>query len=326
MASSQDGLIANDEGEVVAYWASFLTQTMKGGHLQDSQYFAGITADTIDDMLGPLRRGEEPAPLHALGAEMEPMGLAAVRGMLLDSETTEEVEARCKHWPPQVMCVRRRWAGSDAWHMLRDSDVVLEIDGSPVETFRDIEVAVAQQPQVSLLVVRGGKKLQVQVKTKPLVSSFTDRVVLWCGALLQAPPAAIAAQRGQEQRGVYVASRFHGSPAATYHLPPMSRIIEVDGLPTPDLDAFLRVAVTKKDGESVRIKRLDLREAQQMTCMRVDTKYWPVTECRRFSGPASPGGREPCHWRRSYVTHDAATDGLAHQDFTPHAEVVVAAA
>ena len=30
MAATHDGAIANDDGEVVAYWASFLTQTVEG--------------------------------------------------------------------------------------------------------------------------------------------------------------------------------------------------------------------------------------------------------------------------------------------------------
>jgi S1-C subfamily serine protease len=179
--------------------------------------------------------------MHALGTEMEKVGLAAVRGILMDADTTDEVEAACKHWPPRAMSVRRRWAGSDAASVLQDNDLLLEIDGQLVETFRDIEMQVLGKPEVSLLVVRRGKKLTLKVKTIPLIESVTERVILWCGALLQAPPIAIAAQRGQEQCGVYVSSRFHGSPAATYNLPPMARIVEVDGQPTPDVDALLRV-------------------------------------------------------------------------------------
>ena len=38
MAATHDGVIADDDGEVVAYWASFLTQTIEGGRLRDGQY------------------------------------------------------------------------------------------------------------------------------------------------------------------------------------------------------------------------------------------------------------------------------------------------
>jgi len=326
-SSSQDGVLANDEGEVVAYWASFLTQTGRDGRAQDSNYFAGITADTISDMLGPLQGGEPPPVLHTLGVEMEKLGLAAVRDTLMDPETVDEVEARCKHWPPQVMSVRRRCAGTNAQEKLRDSDIILEINGQPIETFRQVEVALreseadpsssntdASPRTAKILLARAGKKLQVDVATSPVVDLVTNRIVCWCGAVLQTPPAAIAAQRGQAMRGVYVASRFHGSPAASHGLSPMSRIVEVDGKPTPDLDALLRIVVSKKDGESVRVKRLDLRDAQLMTSMRVDGKYWPLTEIRRVPGSRTPGGCEPYHWQRSDVTVDPDTGELVFAD------------
>lgn len=314
MSASHDGAIANDEGEVMGYWASFLTQTVEGGRLRDGQYFAGITCDTIEDMLGPLRRGEMPTVMHTLGAEMEKIGLAALRDILMDAETTDEVEALCKHWPPRAMSVRRRWAGTDAYSALQDNDILLRIDGQHVETFREIEMQVLGKEEVSLDVVRRGEKLTLKLKTVPLIESVTERVILWCGALLQAPPIAIAAQRGQEQCGVYVSSRFHGSPASTYNLPPMARIVEVDGHPTPDVDALLRIVCKKKDGEAVRIKRLDLRGAPSMTTMKIDTKYWPTTEIRRVPEPRTAGGDEPYHWRRSVVRIENDSDDLSFHD------------
>merc|ERR1712151_1336823 len=300
-ASSQDGVVADDNGDVVAYWAAFLTQSNFDGRIQDGQYFAGITADTVDDMLAPFRRGEKPPTQYARGAEMEKLGLAAVRGMLIDAATLEEVEAKCKHWPPQIMSVRRRWADTGAQELLRDNDLLLEIDGQHIETFRDIEAAVSGKTKASLLVVREGQKTMLEVPTAPLADGATSRIVLWCGAVLQAPHPPIATQRGQPRCGVYISSRFHGSPAATYNLTPMSRIVEVDGCQTPDLDALLRVVAMKKDGESVRIKRLDLRGAPSITCVRIDTQYWPTTEHRQIPGPRSAGGVEPYHWRRFAV-------------------------
>eukprot|EP00428_Durinskia_dybowskii_P051794 CAMPEP_0170321750 /NCGR_PEP_ID=MMETSP0116_2-20130129/61643_1 /TAXON_ID=400756 /ORGANISM="Durinskia baltica, Strain CSIRO CS-38" /LENGTH=395 /DNA_ID=CAMNT_0010574589 /DNA_START=1 /DNA_END=1184 /DNA_ORIENTATION=+ len=257
---SQDGIVSDGDGQVVAYYASFLTQTVRNGRLQDGQYFAGITADTIEDMLEALRRGEPPVR-YALGVELEKLGLSAARGMLLDAATTEEVEAQCEH--------RRRWAGTGAFELLQDSDIILRVDGRRVETFRDVETA-ADVPEAELLVVRNGEKLNLRVRTAPVADTTTDRLILWSGAVLQAAPAAIAAQRGQELAGVYVSSRFHGSPATRYNLPVMSRVIEVDGEKVPDLDAFVRTVAAKPDGADVRLKLLDLRGAPSMACLRVD--------------------------------------------------------
>lgn len=309
MSNSHDGIIATDDGEVVAYWASFLTQAVgRNGHLQDTSYFAGITSDTLQDMLEELRQDTLPVT-YSLGAEMEKLSLAAVRGMLMDSEMTEEVEAKCKLWPPQVMSVRRRAVGTDAYEVLADNDIVLEINGRRLETFRDIELSVRSQPQATLLVVRSGKKLLLKVQTEPLDDNITDRVVLWCGAVLQKPPPAVATQRGQARCGVYVASRFHGSPVSPVSkqgLPPMSRVVEVDGKEVTDLDSFLKVVADKQDGENVRIRHLDLRGASSVTCLRVDSKYWPAAEIKRVPGPPIPGVLQPYQWCRTEV-HSTAS-------------------
>eukprot|EP00927_Polykrikos_kofoidii_P012891 TRINITY_DN15606_c0_g2_i3.p1 TRINITY_DN15606_c0_g2~~TRINITY_DN15606_c0_g2_i3.p1 ORF type:complete len:1075 (+),score=158.41 TRINITY_DN15606_c0_g2_i3:68-3292(+) len=308
LANCQDGVICNDDGEVVAYWASFLTQIVRDGRRQDGQHFSGITCDTIIDMLNALREGSAPVS-YALGAETEKLGLSAVRGMLMDDATTEEVEAKCKHWPPQVMSIRRRWAGTDAHKMLCDNDILLEINGQHIETFRDIELAMADAPRASLLVVRGSEKLTVDIATAPLEQTVTDRVLIWCGAVLQAPPHAVAAQRGQLQCGVYVSSRFHGSPAAKYNLPTLSRIVEVNGNPVENLDGFQRAIAGVRDGEDVRVKQLDLRGAPYMTCVRVNTTYWPTAELRRVPGPRKPGSKEPFHWQRITIPPAGGRDG-----------------
>merc|ERR1711920_388038 len=200
--------------------------------------------------------------------------------------------------------------GTGAYDALKDSDVVLEIEGQRVETFRDVEVAVSGKEQIKLLVVRDGEKRDIVLKTTPLGDCVTERVGLWCGAVLQTPPLAIAAQRGQPRVGVYVSSRFHGSPAAKFSLPPMARIVEVDGKEVTTLDDLLRIVAAKTDGDNVRIKHLDLRGAPSMTCLRIDTKYWPTTELRRMPGPKIAGRSEPYHWRRAAVHLDAQSDDV----------------
>ena len=67
-----------------------------------------------------------------------------------------------------------------------------------------------------------------------------DRVLIWAGATLQAPHRAMAAQRGIAPEGVFVAYFYYGSPATHYGLYAGRRITEVDGQPTPDLDAFIK--------------------------------------------------------------------------------------
>ena len=89
-----------------------------------------------------------------------------------------------------------------------------------------------------------------------LSGSDVERIVQWAGATLQAPHRAMSAQRGIAPEGVYVAFFSYGSPATRYGLSPGRRIVEVDGEPTPDLDAFLKVVAGRPDRSSVRLKTL----------------------------------------------------------------------
>jgi|AntAceMinimDraft_5_1070358.scaffolds.fasta_scaffold87957_3 hypothetical protein len=67
--------------------------------------------------------------------------------------------------------------------------------------------------KVAVEVLRGGARLSFTVPTRALGSDDTSRVLLWAGAVLQAPPPAVARQRGLASGGVYVASHHRGSPA-----------------------------------------------------------------------------------------------------------------
>ncbi len=85
----------------------------------------------------------------------------------------------------------------------------------------------------------------------------------WSGAArrLQAPHRAMSAQRGIPPVGVYVGYFSYGSPATRYGLYPGRRIVEVDGVPTPDLDAFLGAVTGRPDRSSVRLKTITWNNA-----------------------------------------------------------------
>jgi membrane-associated protease RseP (regulator of RpoE activity) len=80
---------------------------------------------------------------------------------------------------------------------------------------------------------------------------------------------------------VYVAYFSYGSPASRFGLVPGRRIVEVDGQPTPDLDAFLKVVIGRADRTSLRIKTLALNGAPEMITLKLDRHYWPAYELRR---------------------------------------------
>jgi S1-C subfamily serine protease len=115
---------------------------------------------------------------------------------------------------------------------------------------------------------RDGEAIELALGTIALDGEGIDRAVSWAGALLQDPHRAMAAQRGIDRSGVYVAFFSYGSPATRYGLWAGRRIVSVDDIDTPDLQAFVDV-IRGKDN------------AVQVITLKLDNQYWPAYEIRR---------------------------------------------
>jgi S1-C subfamily serine protease len=91
----------------------------------------------------------------------------------------------------------------------------------------------------------------------------------------------MSVQRGIDPVGVYVAYFAYGSPATRYGLYPGRRIVEVDGVPTPDLDTFIKAVTGRPDRASVRLKIITWNNAPEVTTLKLDKHYWPAYELTR---------------------------------------------
>ena len=180
----------------------------------------------------------------------------------------------------RALSVTRLVAGTPAAKLLKNGDFVLAIDGNVVTSFRDVEKAVQKQ-SVTVTVWRDGEAKDIAVETAALDGRGIDRAVSWAGALLQDPHRAMAAQRGIEPDGVYIAFFSYGSPATRYGLWAGRRLVEVDDTPTPNLQAFVDVIAGKDDQESVRLKTVTWNGAVEVITLKLDNQYWPAYEIRR---------------------------------------------
>jgi S1-C subfamily serine protease len=268
------GVLADQDGQVRGLWASFAFDN--GREL--GQESRGISADLISET---LKLARDAAPLHSLEVEFVAQTLAAARGLGLSNEWMARIE-KSNPAKRQVLSIARLVGGSSAAELLQPGDILLAIDGHPVTVFRDVERAVAAHETVQATIWRASGELTLTVRTAALTGTDVDRVVLWAGATLQAPHRAISAQRGIAPIGVYVAFFAYGSPASRYGLIPGRRIVEVDGQPTPDLDAFLKLVTGRADRTSLRMKTLALNGAPEMITLKLDRHYWPAYELRRI--------------------------------------------
>lgn len=266
-----DGVILNRKGELVALWSSFAFQ----GRGEPAQENRGIPADLVRELVDLAREQQE---LHSLEVEWDPVALTAARKLGLPEEWIRRLQ---DHDPerPQALSVVRTVAGSPASRLLQSGDLLLSIEGVPVTRLREVERAV-QRDQAGLLVLRDGRTATIDVPTVALGGQGVRRAIMWAGALLQAPYRDMAAQRGVEPYGVYVAFFAYGSPASRYGLLAGRRITEVDGQPIPDLDSFIAAVKGRGDRDPVRLTTVTWNKSTDVLTLKIDRTYWPAYEIR----------------------------------------------
>ncbi len=267
-----DGVLADEKGDVLALWSSFAFESQR----ELEQINRGIPADLVAEMLGVVADNR---PLYSFEAEFDVQSLAGARELGLPDDWVRRLE---EHNPQhrQVLAVDRLVAGSPAAAQLVPGDLLLAVDGQVVNRFREVERAV-QKPNVAVTVWRDGAEKTLQLKTVALNGRGIDRVVIWAGATLQAPHRAMAAQRGIVPNGVFVSFFFYGSPATHYGLYAGRRITEVDGQPTPDLDAFIKAVSGKPDRASLRLTTVSWNGQTDVITLKLDKHYWPAYELNR---------------------------------------------
>ena len=267
-----DGVLVDKRGRVQATWSSFMVQA--GG--DSTQFNRGIGGELVEEFVDTVREGR---PFFSLEAEFVYAPLFAARNMGVSEDWLQRLE---KNNPDRrrALSVARIVAGSPAADKLRNGDMVLAVDGNVVTSYRALEKAV-QKPEVTVTVWRDGESLDITLATAALSGRGIDHAVAWAGALLQNPHRPMAAQRGINPNGVYVAFFSYGSPATRYGLWAGRRVVAIDDIPVTDLEAFVDVIAEKQDAESVRVTTVTWNEAIEVITLKPDNQYWPAYEVRR---------------------------------------------
>ena len=267
-----DGVLIDNKGHVSASWSSFVLQS--GG--EATQFNRGVGSEVISQFLDIVR---DDRPFYSLEAEFVYAPLFAARKMGVDEEWIARLE---KNNPVRrrALSITRLVADTAAAKLLKNGDIVLAIDGDVVTSYRALENAV-QKPEVLVTVWRNDRVRELSVETAELSGRGIDRAISWAGALLQDPHRAMAAQRGIATDGVYVAYFSYGSPATRYGLWAGRRVIEVNEVATPNLQAFINAVKNTEHRESVRLKTVTWNGTAEVITLRLDNEYWPAYEIRR---------------------------------------------
>jgi S1-C subfamily serine protease len=281
--SDYDGVITGKDGRVRALWSSFATE----GARDAVQINRGMPASVVLEAVAAAR---DDKPLYSLETEFEALPIAAARKLGLPAGWVERLE---RHNPAhrQVLAVSRVAAGSSAASVLQEGDLLLAVNGETLNRFREVEEAT-QSPRVQVTVLRDGAEKVVDVETAALRGEDIDRLLLWAGAVIHAPHRAMTIQRAIPPEGVFVAYFAYGSPSTRYGLFAGRRIVEVDGRPISDLDAFIAAVSGRPDRSSVRLKTVTWNGSTGVTTLKLDQNYWPAYDLRR-----NPGGE----WERKAI-------------------------
>lgn len=273
-ALDKGGVLVDKKGRVRAWWASFV---QGWGDKFQEDWFA-IPADTLADIIEPLRQGDEP-DVRSLGIEWRPLTLAQARDRGLSADEAHALSGGTG----TVLAASRVAPDAPAAALVRPGDMLLDANGITTNTFRGIELA-SRAPSVHLRVWRDGKATALDVPTRSLPTTGTTRALVWAGSVLHEVHPAVPLQRNVAPEGVYVAWSWYGSPADHFGLLGTSRILAVDDIPTPNLDTFEKVVQERQGESALRLKVVDLEGKPSVITLELDLAYWPTAELNLVNG------------------------------------------
>ncbi|XP_065849796.1 protease Do-like 7 isoform X2 [Euphorbia lathyris] len=299
--STFSGVLTDELGRVQAIWGSFSTQLKYGCNTsEDHQFVRGIPIYAISQVLDKIAHGAKGPPFLINGIS-RPMPL--VRILEVEFYPTLLSKARSfglsDHWVQalvkkdrirrQVLRVKGCLAGSKAENLLEQGDMVLAVNKEPVTCFHDIEYACQaldksedNDGKLNMTIFRQGCEIDLHVGTDVRDGIGTTCIINWCGCIVQDPHPAVRALGflPDEGHGVYVARWCHGSPVHRYGLYALQWIVEINGKPTPNLDAFINVTKELGHGEFVRVRTVHLNGKPRVLTLKQDLHYWPTWELR----------------------------------------------
>lgn len=265
--SVASGVLIDKRGKVRSWWTNYAYGTSTSQTID-----RGLPIKQIINIRDQWEENQK-IKVYSLEVELRPITIASARKFGLSDNWMEKLQDNSKK--PQALRITRRVAGSDAFKKLKDGDLLLAVDDSPIRDFNELEHAIAHE-QVKVSVWRDGKQQDFEVGTRKLTETDTLEFYLWSGALLQKPHRAIAAQYGIEQEGVYISWYYFGSPANRYNLRPLLRITEFEGEKVTSLEQFIELSKKHSDKLYVRIRMLDLIGRESIITLKQDMRYWPT--------------------------------------------------
>ncbi|KAK9468409.1 trypsin-like cysteine/serine peptidase domain-containing protein [Lipomyces arxii] len=266
------GMLADTDGVVGGLWLMFLGERTHNN--RDVEYRAGLCTSSVYSIVQKLRAGETPN-LRILDVELSvlQMNQARIRGVADEWIRNVEESNSDRH---QLFAVRQLVC-RDTPDVFEEGDVLLSINGQTLTRVSELDVMYDNET-LDMVVLRQRKEISLKVPTVPTEQFATDRVVIWCGAVLHDPHHAVRQQIKKLHSGVYVSGRMAGSPAYQYQVEPTSFVTHVNGKATPDLSTFLDIVRVIPDNTYLRMRVVTFDNMPYASSIKSDLHYFPTVE------------------------------------------------
>jgi len=260
------------EGRVVALNAG-------GKRLAASSFF--LPLDRVNRALQALREGETPTRgtlqavfVHEPYDELRRLGLR------------RETEARVRRDFPDgtgMIVVREIVPGGPADGVLEPGDVIVRVDGEPIDAFLPLESRLDESVggSVTIEVERGGEPLALEAQVEDLHAITPSAYLEFGGGVLNPLSYHQARNHGVPVAGVFVANP--GYALSRSGLPPGAVITHVKGVATPTLETFEKEVAAYPDGAMLPLRYwlLDNPRAPGIVVVRVDRLWFSMQRCTR---------------------------------------------
>ncbi|KAF2862290.1 Peptidase, trypsin-like protein [Piedraia hortae CBS 480.64] len=271
-AQCGSGVLMSQDGTVQALWLTYLGE--RSSHsCKDVEYHLGFSTPALLPVVEKVRQGVRP-DLRILNLETQTVQMAQCRIMGVSEEWIERVEREDpeRH---QLFMVRKVDAGGVEG--LAEGDIILTLNDKLITRVSDMDVMYTN-PSLQAVIVRKQEQIALEIPTVPTSETETDRVVVFCGALLHRPHQAVRQQISKVHSDIYVSARLRGSPAYMYGLAPTNFIMAVNAVSTPDLESFLRETNKIPDNTYFRLKVMTFDNVPWVATMKKNEHYFPTIE------------------------------------------------
>jgi S1-C subfamily serine protease len=329
-ASCPSGVLAHPKtGKIMGIWAPFMGEFNRSA-LKDVEYYMGILSSDVSPVVAKVCAGvkrEMPSQLPSIGKTLMPYPIPGLSLATLNVEFVQVslVQARDMGVPDKwierfqkdkrrhILQVRRIAVPCQGEPELavRELDLVLGMNGEIISSIIDVNRIVEEASSstisgsphgsVAMEVVRAKQPPQTLIVSLSPADLGTARYVVWCGALIHAPHAAVRQQCRDLPSEVYVSGRLRGSPATMFGMAATMFITHIGGIPTPTVDQFLETVRMQPSDAYVRVRMVSFDYVPAVISVKPNDHYFPTIEmCRDRSVPYG--------WRT--VRHGSTNDGV----------------